>query len=141
MRRIAHDLQPTPDTPHLTAVIMDYVASVRGPGDPDLTVQLEEGSAMDLPATTELGLSRVALEAITNVVRHARATSAVITLRRDQRQLELAVTDDGVGIAQPYVSGIGITSMRSRVQAMGGTFEITPRPGGGTILSARVPVP
>ena len=141
VRRIAHDLQPTPDTPHLTAVIMDYVASVRGPGGPDLTVQLEEGSAMDLPATTELGLSRVALEAITNVVRHARATSAVITLRRDQRQLELAVTDDGVGIAQPYVSGIGITSMRSRVQAMGGTFEITPRPGGGTILSARVPVP
>ncbi len=51
------------------------------------------------------------------------------------------MTDDGVGIAQPYVSGIGITSMRSRVQAMGGTFEITPRPGGGTILSARVPVP
>lgn len=141
VRRIAHDLQPTPDTPHLTAVILDFVASVRGPGAPDLTVELEEGSDTDLPATTELGLSRVALEAITNVVRHARATSAVITLRRDHHQLELAVADDGVGIAQPYVSGIGITSMRSRVQALGGTFEITPRPGGGTILSARVPVP
>ena len=46
------------------------------------------------------------------------------------------MTDDGVGIAQPYVSGIGITSMRSRVQALGGTFELTPRPGGGTILLA-----
>jgi len=69
------------------------------------------------------------------------ATSAAITLRRSEHQLELAVTDDGVGIAQPYVSGIGITSMRSRVQALGGRFELTPRPGGGTILSARVPVP
>ena len=141
VRRIAHDLQPTPDAPHLTAVIMDYVASVRGPGAPDFTVELGEGSDTDLPAVTELGLSRVALEAITNVVRHARATSAAITLRRSEHQLELAVTDDGVGISQPYVSGIGITSMRSRVQAMGGTFELTPRPGGGTILRARVPVP
>jgi len=141
VRRIAHDLQPTPDTPHLTTVIMDYVASVRGPGAPDFTVELGERSDTDLPATTELGLSRVALEAITNVVRHARATSAAITLRRSEHLLELAVTDDGVGIAQPYVSGIGITSMRSRVQALGGSFELTPRPGGGTILSARVPLP
>ena len=65
-------------------------------------------------------------------MRHAHATSGDITLRRREHELELVVTDDGVGIAQPYVSGIGITSMRSRVQALGGTFELTPRPGGGT---------
>ncbi|HEY5786593.1 MAG TPA: ATP-binding protein [Microlunatus sp.] len=141
VRRIAHDLQPTPDTPHLTAVIMDYVASVGGPGTPHLTVELAAGSDADLSATTELGLSRVALEAITNVVRHAHATSGEVTLRRLDHEIELVVADDGVGISQPYVSGIGITSMRSRVQALGGSFELTPRPGGGTILLARVPVP
>ena len=141
VRRIAHDLQPAQDTPHLTAVIMDYVAAVRGPGSPDFTVELGEDGDADLPATTELGLSRVALEAITNVVRHAHARSGEISLRRREHEFELVVTDDGVGIAQPYVSGIGITSMRSRVQALGGTFELTPRSGGGTILRARVPVP
>ena len=141
VRRIAHDLQPSPDTPHLTTVILDYVASVRGPGAPVFTVALCEGSDVHLPATTELGLSRVALEAITNVVRHAHATSGDITLGCSGHELELVVSDDGVGIAQPYVSGIGITSMRSRVQALGGTFELTPRPDGGTVLRARVPVP
>lgn len=78
--------------------------------------------------------------AITNVVRHAQATLAEVSLQRIGSEVVLQVSDNGRGIAQPYVSGLGITSMRSRVQALGGVFELTPRDGGGTVLSARVPV-
>ena len=55
-------------------------------------------------------------------------------------ELVLSVADDGVGLGQPYVSGIGITSMRSRVQALGGVFDLGAAPGGGTLLQARIPV-
>ena len=88
----------------------------------------------------ELALSRVALEAIANVVRHAGAAHAEVSLRRAGADLVLRVSDDGRGIAQPYVAGLGITSMRSRVQALGGSFELTPAPGGGTTILVTVPV-
>jgi signal transduction histidine kinase len=55
-------------------------------------------------------------------------------------ELVLSVVDDGVGLGQPYVSGIGITSMRSRVQALGGVFDLGAAPDGGTLLQARIPV-
>ncbi len=55
-------------------------------------------------------------------------------------ELELAVADDGAGISQPYVSGLGISSMRSRVEALDGSFDLGPGADGGTRLVARVPV-
>ena len=103
-------------------------------------IEVAAGSDADLPATTELGLSRVALEAITNVVRHAHATSGEVILHRREHEIELVVADDGVGISQPYVSGIGITSMRSRVQALGGTFALSAGKANGTRLTARLPI-
>ena len=141
VRRISHDLQPSGELPHLSSVILDYAGSVRGPGSPHIDVVLGDSVDEQLSAATELGLSRVALEAITNVIRHAHARRLEISLRRVGAELELTVTDDGVGLAQPYVSGIGVTSMRSRVQALGGTFELARRDGGGTVLMARVPLP
>jgi two-component system, NarL family, sensor kinase len=55
-------------------------------------------------------------------------------------ELLLRLVDDGVGLGQPYVSGIGITSMRSRVQALGGVFTLGAAADGGTLLQARIPV-
>jgi signal transduction histidine kinase len=63
-----------------------------------------------------------------------------VTVTLVSRELVLRVADDGVGLAQPYVSGIGITSMRSRVQALGGVFTLGAAPDGGTTLEARIPV-
>ena len=63
-----------------------------------------------------------------------------MTLTLDSGELVLLVTDDGVGLSQPYVSGIGITSMRSRVQALGGVFALGAAPDGGTWVRARIPV-
>ena len=82
----------------------------------------------------------MALEALNNVVRHAHAKQCEVTVTLASGELVLRVVDDGVGLGQPYVSGIGITSMRSRVQALGGTFDLGPAPDGGTLLQARIPV-
>jgi signal transduction histidine kinase len=81
-----------------------------------------------LPATVELAMYRVALEAINNVVRHAHAAHAEVSLRLVDGTVELIVSDDGVGISQPYVSGLGITSMRSRIEALGGLFDMSQPP-------------
>ncbi len=59
---------------------------------------------------------------------------------RPRGTADLNVGDNGVGLNQPYVSGIGITSMRSRVQALGGTFDLAAAPDRGTLLQARIPV-
>jgi signal transduction histidine kinase len=63
-----------------------------------------------------------------------------VTATRASGELLLRVVDDGVGLTQPYVSGIGITSMRSRIQALGGVFDLGSAPGGGTLLQAQIPV-
>jgi len=80
----------------------------------------------------------VVLEALNNVVAHAQHCQVTVTLTPGE--LDLNVKDDGVGLKQPYVSGIGISSMRSRVQALGGTFNLTAAPDRGTLLQARIPV-
>lgn len=80
------------------------------------------------------------LEALNNVVRHAHASQCDVTVTSESGELVLRVADNGVGLAQPYVSGIGITSMRSRVQALAGVFALGASPEGGTLLQARIPV-
>ena len=63
-----------------------------------------------------------------------------MTLILASGELVVKIADDGVGLGRPYVSGIGITSMRSRVQALGGVFDLGAAPNGGTLLQARMPV-
>ena len=74
------------------------------------------------------------------MVRHAHAVQCEVTVTLVSGELAVRVTDNGVGLTQPYVSGIGIMSMRSRVQALGGVFALGAAPNGGTMLQARIPV-
>jgi signal transduction histidine kinase len=142
VRQIAHDLQPTgTSTAGLAGLIEDYVSSLTGPSVPSFMLHLDDFADHQPPAAVELAMSRVALEAINNVVRHAHADHAEVTLGVVDGRLELIVSDDGVGIGQPYVSGLGITSMRSRIEAMGGSFDLRPAVEGGSRLTATVPVP
>jgi two-component system, NarL family, sensor kinase len=139
IRRLAHDLQPAPVEDHgLTAALADYIATLDAPEMP--TIQLRTDIAGSLPTAVEQGAYLVVLEALNNVVGHAQANQCEVFMTLAPGELVLRVVDDGVGLGQPYVSGIGITSMRSRVQALGGTFDLSAAPGGGTLLQARIPV-
>lgn len=139
IRRLAHDLQPAPvEERGLEAALADYVATLDAPEMPRIRLRAEV--AGPLPAAVEQGAYLVVLEALNNAVRHAHAGHCDVTVTLDSGELVLLVADDGVGLRKPYVSGIGITSMRSRVQALGGVFTLDAAPRGGTWLQARIPV-
>jgi two-component system sensor histidine kinase DesK len=96
-------------------------------------------SSIDMPAEIERGLSLVLREAVTNIARHAAATCVQIELRREHAAVCMQISDNGRGgIA---TDGNGISGMRERVRALGGSLEVQSPLGGGTQLRVVVPVP
>ena len=83
-------------------------------------------------------------EAIANVARHAEADTLVVELQAFGQKLILTVIDDGIGFSPGntvFVTGLGIDSIRQRVERLGGMFEITSMPSRGTHLQAQIPLP
>ncbi|PUA80051.1 sensor histidine kinase [Nocardioides currus] len=93
----------------------------------------------DLPADVELVVFRVAQEALTNVARHAEATTVELSLGMVGREIELRVTDDGHGLPRG-AEGTGLRGMRERAALVGGRIDVARRDGGGTVAALRVPV-
>ncbi|MBI2952631.1 right-handed parallel beta-helix repeat-containing protein [bacterium] len=96
----------------------------------------------------DMTLYRIVQEALTNVVKHARATQAVIRLSCARNQVTMVVEDDGVGFDVDRVRsfsgggrGIGLLSVQERVESFGGTFHVASRPGVGTRLMMNLPIP
>ena len=87
-----------------------------------------------LPAAVEVATYRIATEALTNVVRHSRATGAVVRLRCGER-LELSITDDGVPNGA-WAPGVGLDAMHERAAELGGSFQAGPTPDGGRVLAS-----
>jgi signal transduction histidine kinase len=96
-----------------------------------------------LPAAVEVACYRIAQEALTNVARHSHAEICRVRLSvdRDAGMLEVEITDDGVGIPEERVAGVGLSSMRERAEELGGTLAVEPGPEGGTRVLARLPLP
>ena len=90
--------------------------------------------------TVDLTLYRCVQESLTNAIRHAQAKHIRVKLgerpsaagNAEPRRIELAVEDDGRGIAAGAPRGFGLMGMQERVQALGGDFATEPREGGGT---------
>ncbi len=96
----------------------------------------------DVPLSIELLLCECCEEALTNVARHAAATSVRIALSSDGNAAELMVVDNGVGPAsQGCSSGLGLVLARDKVNLAGGGVWIESNLGGGTALRVRVPIP
>jgi signal transduction histidine kinase len=93
-----------------------------------------------LPAAVEVAAYRITQEALTNVVRHARARSCLVRLSVDDRRLRLEIIDDGIGLAVERRAGVGLTSMRERATELGGTLLIETQASGGTRLLASLPL-
>jgi signal transduction histidine kinase len=92
-----------------------------------------------LPDHVEATAYYIVAEALTNVVRHAGAEEARVSVRRDGAVLRCEVADDGRGGADP-AAGTGILGLRDRAEAAGGTLSVTSPVGGGTTLSAALPL-
>jgi signal transduction histidine kinase len=86
-----------------------------------------------------LALYRTVQEALTNAVRHGKATQVRISFWVEEEDLLLTIADNGKG-ATEVVKGIGLTGMEERIGALGGSVAAGPAPGGGFTLSVKVPL-
>jgi signal transduction histidine kinase len=118
----------------------ELVGQVREAG---LAVTLRrDGEATPLPPAVDLSAYRIAQEALTNVLKHAGAASATVTVAYRPDGLHLTVVDDGTAApAGPDGGGQGLIGMRERVMLFGGELTAGRRPEGGFAVRARLPLP
>lgn len=99
--------------------------------------------AQSLPAAVEMAVYRVAVEAVTNVGRHAGgATECCLSLYLERGLLTLEVTDNGLGLPPDFRAGVGVSAMRERAAELGGQLELGPNHSvkGGTRVRLNIPV-
>jgi signal transduction histidine kinase len=142
-RRLIEELRPTLlDNLGLGAAIEWQVNEVCGRSG--LACDLHVPEDDDWPPEVSIALFRIVQEALTNVVRYAKAARVSVDLTRDPEGVTLVVSDDGIGIPEGALRNRlshGILGMRQRVRALKGEFSIRGRPGQGTVIEVRVPLP
>ena len=113
------------------------VAQTRAAGLPvEVTV---EGPVRPLPGALDLSAFRIVQEALTNTLRHARASRAEVVVRYAPDSVELEVSDDGTAATEPAGEGRGLVGMRERVALFGGRLEAGSGPRGGFRVHAVLP--
>jgi two-component system sensor histidine kinase UhpB len=143
--------------PRLTPMVLDNLGLEEALRDlaertrrsqPGVTVELHAalgGGPGGAPPSAEVALTlyRAAQEGITNALRHGQARSLRVRLEAEDEGLVLEILDDGRGLAAGWSEQgghYGLQWLAERVEAVGGRFEIGPRPGGGVRLAVQVPV-
>jgi len=143
IRRISHELDPPEWAEMDLGSAVEWLVDSMGLRN-TLNVQIGEMSVRkDLSAAIKTLLYRALQEGLTNVVRHSGASRVQIQLAADE-VARLVLEDDGRGFnpsgPRPARGGIGLTSIRRRVEALGGKFELAAAPGQGVRLSLIVPL-
>jgi two-component system, NarL family, sensor histidine kinase UhpB len=149
VRKLALELRPSVlDDLGLVAALRQYVRSTeeRSGLAAQLTVigwEEDEGDPR-LPAEVETALFRITQEALTNAIRHARATGVEVRLRRTPAEVTLDVRDDGIGMGAAPVPAagehLGMFGMRERARLLGGEFHTTPVSPRGTLVHVGIPL-
>jgi two-component system NarL family sensor kinase len=139
IRRIAYDLRPPAlDELGLVGALKAHIASHNQVQGLQITLEAPENPP-PLPAAVEVAAYRIALEAMTNVSRHAGARHCCVRLSLPD-DLCLEVTDDGRGLPNRVQAGVGLTSMRERAEELGGMCVAEGLPQGGTGVIAHLPL-
>jgi signal transduction histidine kinase len=140
VRQVAADLRPPAlDQIGLVAALRQQ-ADLLGNRSGSLVVRVQQASALpDLTAAVESAASRIAVEAMTNAVRHADGHCCWVSIGVDGDRLRVVVTDDGTGTPDGP-PGIGLASMRERAEELGGSCMVAFVAGHGTRVAAEVPV-
>jgi PAS domain S-box-containing protein len=145
LRQLAHELRPPvlDDLGLIAALeVLAETTGFRSNLHVDVVTSLEDR----LPSAIETGLYRVVQEALVNAARHAGAAQVVITIERGVDTVRCSVRDDGAGfdaeatLAAPGARGLGMISMRERVEALGGRLHVMSGVGRGTEVRAEIPL-
>lgn len=142
MRLLIYDLRPSAlaDEGLYIALTQRLETVERRAG---VEAKLECDPALKLPPEIEEGLYRITIEALNNILKHATATEALVSLEEEENYILLNVEDNGKGFDPSRGSlseGMGMISMRERAEQLGGTFETFSRQGNGTIVRAVIPL-
>jgi protein-histidine pros-kinase len=140
-RRVVNDLRP-PLLAELGLVdaLSSFIESSAGAGELRVETTFPD-HLPELPGPLALALFRIAQEALTNVHKHAGATTVTLSLASEGGELVLRVEDNGRGFSPAALAGgtHGLSGMRHRVQMFAGRLAVRSRPGGGTVIEARIP--
>jgi signal transduction histidine kinase len=120
---------------------LDELAAPLRAGGLEVVVR-HEGPPTRVPAGVDLSAYRIVQEALTNTLRHARATRAEVIVRYGSDAIEIDVRDNGraTPATDGEPSGRGLAGMRERASLLGGSLEVGPLPGGGYRVHARLPL-
>ncbi len=138
LRDLAYDLRPPVlDDRGLVPALHDRLV---GGDRPTVVIEADAASRSSLPAAVESAAFRIVSEAVTNVRRHAAASTCTIELSCDKHALRFRVTDDGIGLASGATHGVGLTSMRERATELGGALRVGGAGQHGTLVEGWLPL-
>jgi len=142
-RRIIEDLRPTLLDNLGLGAALDWL--VRGTCErAGLACQINLDDATDeLPPEQSITIYRIVQEALTNVIKYAKAKQVTVDVVREPGGVSLSFSDDGVGLPEDALSNHlshGIAGIRQRVRALHGDFTIRGTPGEGTLIDVHLPV-
>jgi signal transduction histidine kinase len=143
MRSLIFELRPAElETEGLAAALRKHVEVLQRLYEPEIQLRVEGDRR--LPPDIERGLLRIAQEALGNALRHADARRVELLLAAHDSRVSIRVEDDGRGFdleeAVTRSRRLGLTSMRERAEALGGTLAVESRPGQGTSVYVEVSV-
>src|SRR5438105_3279342 len=142
MRSLILELQPESlEREGLVGALGKRANAIKGRYGIDMRTDLPEEPP--IPLGTKQDIYRIAQEALHNLVKHSRAKHASLRLRVDRDALTMEVADDGEGFdpSRSYPGHFGLPSMGERAESGGGELQIESRPGEGTTVRVRVPIP
>lgn len=147
MRRLILDLRPSLlDAQGLLPALRQCAHDTLRPAGIEVTVTAV-GLPYPLSDEAETALFRIGQESFTNILRHARASTAHVQISYEPDQIQFVIKDDGQGITQSQNEnengrslGLGLLSMKERTEQIGGQFHLQSQPGEGTTIAIHVPL-
>lgn len=143
IRRLVYELRPPAlDELGLLCALEAHVGQLASPQGVQIRVSARPDPLPRLPAAVEVAAYRIALEGLTNVMRHAEARQCQVLLtvmEASRPQLSIEITDDGAGLPAEYHAGVGLSSMRERAEELGGSLVVQNLARGAQV-TARLPL-
>ena len=138
-REIAHTLHPYQiEALGLSTALHSLVDKFENSSEIEFAVDIHDNRS-DIPHDAAIAVYRIAQEWLTNVVKHSAAGKVAVSLRSDADQLELMISDNGVGFdTQNVIKGLGLQGIEERARMIGASFDIVSNPGSGATLKLMV---
>ncbi|MCF0060576.1 sensor histidine kinase [Dyadobacter chenwenxiniae] len=141
VRNISHNILPAElEKEGLVRALASLVAKLNQNSPLQFSLMFA-GLDQRLPAEIEFNVYSIVLELINNVIKHAKASAAGISIRRSSYGVDIAVTDNGIGLGENQVKkGIGLQNVETRLESLGGSLTATLSDGRGMRIAINIPI-